>query len=122
MIVGYSRVSTDGQTLYAQQAALRDTEVVDVFAPPREDFLAGGTRLICVHHSTPAMLRGGCARSCNRFIVPFFVISVNRVNRRKKLQPETSRKMLDAGPDAPSCRTLPRSIISAPLRTSRTMP
>jgi hypothetical protein len=41
MIVGYSRVSTDGQTLYAQQAALRDTEVVDVFAPPREDFLAG---------------------------------------------------------------------------------
>ena len=53
MIVGYSRVSTDGQTLYAQQAALRDTEVVDVFAPPREDFLAGGTRLICVHHSRP---------------------------------------------------------------------
>ena len=43
MIVDYSRVSTDGQTLYAQQAALRDTEVVDVFAPPREDFLAGGT-------------------------------------------------------------------------------
>ena len=42
MIVGYSRVSTDGQTLYAQQAALRDTEVVDVFAPLREDFLAGG--------------------------------------------------------------------------------
>ena len=38
MIVDYSRVSTDGQTLYAQQAALRDTEVVDVFAPPREDF------------------------------------------------------------------------------------
>ena len=25
MIVGYSRVSTDGRTLYAQQAALRDT-------------------------------------------------------------------------------------------------
>jgi hypothetical protein len=43
MIVGYSRVSTDGQTLYAQQVALRDTEVVDVFAPPREDFLVGGT-------------------------------------------------------------------------------
>ena len=36
-------VSTDGQTLYAQQAALGDTEVVDVFAPAREDFLAGGT-------------------------------------------------------------------------------
>jgi DNA invertase Pin-like site-specific DNA recombinase len=32
MIVGYSRVSTDGQTLYAQQAALRDTEIVDVLA------------------------------------------------------------------------------------------
>ena len=49
MIVGYSRVSTDGQTRYAQQAALRDTEVVDVFAPPREDFLAADTRLTCVH-------------------------------------------------------------------------
>ena len=46
MIVGYSRVSTDGQTRNAQQAAPRDTEVVDVFAPPREDFLAGATRLI----------------------------------------------------------------------------
>ena len=42
MIVGYSSVSTDGQTLDAQQAALRDTEVVDTFAPPREGFLAGG--------------------------------------------------------------------------------
>ena len=53
MIVGYSRVSTDGQTGYAQKAAPRDTEVVDVFAPPREDFLAGATRLICAHHSPP---------------------------------------------------------------------
>ena len=25
MIVGYARVSTDGRTLYAQQAAFRDT-------------------------------------------------------------------------------------------------
>ena len=53
MIVGYARVSTDGRTLYAQQAALRDTEVVDVFAAPREDFHAGATRLICAHHSPP---------------------------------------------------------------------
>ena len=48
IIVGYSRVSTDVQTLYAQQAALRDTEVGDFFAPPREDFFAGARRLICV--------------------------------------------------------------------------
>jgi hypothetical protein len=32
MIVDYSRVSTDVQTLYAQQATLRDTEVGDFFA------------------------------------------------------------------------------------------
>jgi hypothetical protein len=43
LIADYSRVSTDGQTLYSEKAALRDSEAVDVFAPPREDFLAGGT-------------------------------------------------------------------------------
>ena len=41
MIVGYSRVSTDGRTLYAQQAALRDTP--DALCTAREDFFAGGT-------------------------------------------------------------------------------
>jgi hypothetical protein len=48
MIVDYSRVSTDVQTLYAQQATLRDTEVGDFFALPREDFFAGARPLICV--------------------------------------------------------------------------
>ena len=51
MIVGYARVSTDGRTLDAQQAALRDTEIVDVFAPPREDFLAWGHAILCVGRS-----------------------------------------------------------------------
>jgi DNA invertase Pin-like site-specific DNA recombinase len=69
MIVGYSNVSTDGQTLDAQQAALRDTEVVDTFAPPRDGFLAEasstrhGRRLRCTHV-------GRRARESMRFTVP----------------------------------------------------
>ncbi len=69
MIVGYSRVSTDGQTLDAQQAALRDTEVVDVFAPPRDGFLAEARRPICVHRS-PRPCRVDGARESMRFTVP----------------------------------------------------
>jgi hypothetical protein len=42
MIVGYSRGEHRWPEAYAQQPALRDTEVADVFAPPREGFLAGG--------------------------------------------------------------------------------
>ena len=69
MIVGYSRVSIDGQTLDAQQAALRDTEVVDTFAPPRDGFLAEARRPICVGRS-PRPCRVDDARESMRFTVP----------------------------------------------------
>ena len=49
---------------------LEDTEVVDVFAPPREDFFAGATPSYMRAPQSPAMLSGRCARKCNRFIVP----------------------------------------------------
>ena len=86
MIVGYSSVSADGQTLDAQQAALRDTEVVDVFAPPRDGFLAEARRPICVHRS-PRPCRVDGARESMRFTVP-------------------SLRLLDNfGPDATAART-----------------
>ena len=47
---------------------LEDTEVVDVFAPPREDFFAGATPSY-MRAPIPAV-SGRCARKCNRFIVP----------------------------------------------------
>jgi hypothetical protein len=58
---------------YAHQAALRDTKVVDVFAPPREDFLAWGARHPIYVRRSPASYCTNDALNCKRFTLHPFV-------------------------------------------------
>ena len=62
-----------------------DMEVVDVFAPPREDFLARGHAILHACAVIPRTLSERDARNCNRFTGPSLAGKVYFLTMRRRV-------------------------------------